>query len=389
MSDAGDGTIAIVGAGLAGLAAAALLASSGRPVVLVGPPFPPGDTRTTALLDGSIQLLDAAGLWEEARPFAAPLRTMSIVDATSRLVRALPVSFEAGSVGLDAFGWNIPNADLARTIEAHLTGMPNVVRRTESVHDLRPGLDDVALSLSDGTSLSALLVVAADGRNSMVREAAGLSTRTWSYPQVALALNLRHARPHRDTSTEFHTEGGPMTLVPLPGRRSSLVGVVPPSEAERLAGLDEAEFALDIERRCHSLLGRFELDGPRSFWPLSGLASESLTRGRVALIGEAAHVMPPIGAQGFNLTMRDIAALRDATGRGADPGAPSVLSSYEAQRRLDVGTRTAAVDALNRSLLSDFLPVQVGRGLGLYLLDRVAPLRRQAIRLGLAPSVLP
>jgi 2-octaprenyl-6-methoxyphenol hydroxylase len=389
MTDRGAGTIAIVGAGLAGLAAAAILASSGRPVVLVGPTFSPGDTRTTALLDGSVNLLEAAGLWEEARLFAAPLRTMSIIDATSRLFRAPPVSFEASSVGLDAFGWNIPNADLARTIETRLAGMANVVRHTASVSEIRLGPDDVALSLSDGTSLSAPLVVAADGRTSAVREAAGLTTRTWSYPQVALALNLRHTRSHRDTSTEFHTEGGPMTLVPLPGRRSSLVGVVPPGDAERLAGFDDAEFALDIERRCHSVLGRFELEGPRSFWPLSGLVAESLTRGRVALIGEAAHVMPPIGAQGFNLTMRDIAALRDATGGDADPGAPSVLSSYEAQRRVDVGTRTAAVDALNRSLLSDFLPVQVGRGLGLFLLDRVAPLRRQAIRLGLAPSVLP
>jgi 2-octaprenyl-6-methoxyphenol hydroxylase len=267
--------------------------------------------------------------------------------------------------------------------------MTNVVRRTASLSEIRLGPDDVALSLSDGTSLSAPLVVAADGRNSVVREAAGLATRTWSYPQVALALNLRHARSHNDTSTEFHTEGGPMTLVPLLGRRSSLVGVVPPGDAERLAGLDDAEFALDIERRCHSILGRFELEGPRSFWPLSGLVAESLTRGRVALIGEAAHVMPPIGAQGFNLTMRDIAALRDATGRGTDPGAPSVLSSYEGQRRVDIGTRTAAVDALNRSLLSDFLPVQVGRGLGLFLLGRVPPLRRQAIRLGMAPSVPP
>jgi 2-octaprenyl-6-methoxyphenol hydroxylase len=389
MSYSGARPIAVVGAGLAGLAAAALLARNGRTVVLVGPPFPTSDTRTTALLDGSIRLLEAAGLWDEARLFAAPLRTISIVDATSRLFRAPPVSFEAGSVGLDAFGWNLPNADLARLIEARLAGTANVVRLNASVRELRLGPDDVTLSLSDGTSLSAPLVVAADGRNSAVREAAGLTTRTWSYPQVALALNLRHTRSHRDTSTEFHTEGGPMTLVPLPGRRSSLVGVVPPIEAEHLAGLDDAEFALDIERRCHSLLGRFELDGPRSFWPLSGLAAESLTRGRVALIGEAAHVMPPIGAQGFNLTMRDIAALRDATGNGADPGAPSVLSSYEAQRRVDVGTRTAAVDALNRSLLSDFLPVQVGRGLGLFLLDRVAPLRRQAIRLGLAPSVLP
>jgi 2-octaprenyl-6-methoxyphenol hydroxylase len=389
MADRGDGSIAIVGAGLAGLAAAALLASTGRHVMLVGPAFSPADTRTTALLDGSVRLLDAAGLWEEARSLAAPLRTMSIVDATSRLVRAPPVSFDAGSVGLEAFGWNIANADLARIIDARLARVANVVRRTASVRDVRPGPEDVGLVLSDGSSLSALLVVAADGRTSSMREAAGLTTRTWSYPQVALAVNLRHARSHRDTSTEFHTEGGPMTLVPLPGRRSSLVGVMPPSEAERLAGLDDAALGLDVERRCHSLLGRMEIDGPRSFWPLSGLAAERLTGERIALIGEAAHVMPPIGAQGFNLTMRDIAALREATGVGADPGAPAVLSSYEARRRLDVGLRTAAVDALNRSLLSDFLPVQVGRGLSLFLLDRLAPVRRQAIKLGLASSVLP
>jgi 2-octaprenyl-6-methoxyphenol hydroxylase len=199
-------------------------------------------------------------------------------------------------------------------------------------------------------------------------------------------LNLRHSRPHDDMSVEFHTEAGPITLVPLPGRRSSLVGVVTPRAAETLRELDDEAFALAIEQRCHSIYGRFEVDGPRSFWPLSGLSAATLVRGRTVLLGEAAHALAPIGAQGFNLTMRDVAALRESLAGAEDPGSPAVLSRYERSRWGDVGSRMVAVDALNRSLLSDLLPVQVARALGLYALGQSPYLRRRAIHLGLAPS---
>lgn len=389
MSGTGDGAIAIVGAGLAGLVAAVLLCRDGRAVTLYGPPASSTDTRTTAILEGGVRLLEGAGVWDGVRSLAAPLKTMRIVDATARLLRAPPVSFDAASAGLEAFGWNVANVDLVRALEARLADRPGFERRAVPVRAVRDDSNRVEIDLAEGETTGAQLVVAADGRNSLVRQAIGIGTRTWSYPQVALAQNLRHARPHCDTSTEFHTEGGPITLVPLPGLRSSLVGVVPAGEAERLGGLADDAFALEIERRCHSILGRFEVDGPRSFWPLSGLAAQGLTKGRTVLVGEAAHMIPPIGAQGFNLTMRDIAALSEAVAGLPDPGDPAALAAYERSRRADVTTRTAAVDLLNRSLLSDFLPVQIGRSLGLYLLDRIEPLRGRAVRLGLASALRP
>jgi 2-octaprenyl-6-methoxyphenol hydroxylase len=233
--------------------------------------------------------------------------------------------------------------------------------------------------------------VAADGRNSKLREASAIRTRAWSYPQSALTTILAHDRDHRDTSTEFHTRAGPFTLVPLPGRRSSLVWVMRPQEAERLAGMDDETLSLAIERQSQSLLGRMRIDGPRGIVPLSGLSVERYSATRLALVGEAAHVFPPIGAQGLNLGLRDVAALRDAIvdarDEGEDIGGHAALSRYQRGRDLDVRLRSAAVNGLNRTLLTDFLPADFLRGIGLLTLAGIGPLRRAAMREGVMPSM--
>jgi 2-octaprenyl-6-methoxyphenol hydroxylase len=240
--------------------------------------------------------------------------------------------------------------------------------------------------LEGGRVLFARLLIAADGRESAARTAAGIGTRRWRYPQVALTANLAHSRPHRFVSTEFHGEGGPCTLVPLPGERSSVVCVVREDEAKDLAAFDAQSLALELERRCHSLLGHMRIEGSWSTWPMEGLAAQRMAARRVALVGEAGHVFPPIGAQGLNLTLRDVAALATAVEGQADAGSDDVTGRYADMRRADVETRTAAVDLMNRSLLSDFIPVQLARSAGLYALERVAPLRRLAMREGLAPG---
>jgi 2-octaprenyl-6-methoxyphenol hydroxylase len=187
---------------------------------------------------------------------------------------------------------------------------------------------------------------------------------------------------------EFHTRFGPFTLVPLPGRRSSLVWVCEPQEATRLAALDDASLADEIERRSHSVLGNIAIESGRGLFPLSGMTARRFAGGRVALVGEAAHVIPPIGAQGFNLGLRDAAAIAkiaaEAVADGCDPGAADVLESYCRQRRKDAESRTLAVDLLNRSLLTNFVPFQAVRGLGLTLLGSVGPLRRALMREGVA-----
>jgi 2-octaprenyl-6-methoxyphenol hydroxylase len=378
--------IAVVGAGPVGLAAALLLNDIGYRVALVAPALLPTDQRTSALLAGSVALLERVGVWSDVAGEAAPLRTMRIVDGTRRLVRAPEVAFHAREIGLEAFGYNVANSTLVAALEAAVARRP-VVRHEALVEAVTPGAVAVDLTMSTGEKLAASLVVAADGRRSKIRDGVGIATDSWRYDQAALVCNLSHTVPHHDTSTEFHTETGPFTLVPLPGERSSLVWVDRPAESERRAKLGEAALAAEIERQAQSVLGAFTLESKRQVFPLSGMNARRFAADRVMLAGEAAHLFPPIGAQGLNLGYRDVAALADVlAGAPRDPGAVEFLAAYDRARRVDVLSRTAAVDALNRTLLSGFLPTQAVRGVGLFLLDRLPPLRRLAMRQGVAVS---
>jgi 2-octaprenyl-6-methoxyphenol hydroxylase len=250
--------------------------------------------------------------------------------------------------------------------------------------------DDVEVRLADGSAVTACLVVGADGRSSSCRTAAGIGAQTWSYDQSALTCTFSHQRPHDGVSTEFHRAAGPLTVVPLPGQASSLVWVERPAIAKRLKEMDETTFRSALETRLQGLLGPIGQIGPRGIFPLSGLTAHQAARNRVALVGEAAHVIPPIGAQGLNLGFRDAAILADCvedTLRSAgDIGAAATLSAYVRARRLDITSRAWSIDLLNRSLISGFLPVQLLRGAGLFALKTINPLRRLAIREGLGPS---
>jgi 2-octaprenyl-6-methoxyphenol hydroxylase len=373
--------IAVIGAGPVGLAAAALIADLGMEVALVAPPAPP-DERTSALMAGSVALLQRIGVWAEIEPASAPLRTLRIVDATGRLIRAPEVAFDASEIGLPAFGHNVANATLLAALEKAVAARP-VRRLAALVESATPADNAVTLRLAAGDEITAPLVVAADGRRSKLREAAGIAADEWRYPQAALVVNLRHTAPHDGTSTEFHTPRGPFTLVPLPGNRASLVWVDAPEESERRFALDDAALAAEIEAQSSSILGAIAIDGRRQVFPLSGMAVRRFADRRIMLAGEAAHVIPPIGAQGLNLGYRDVSALADVlTPAPADPGAPDRLAAYDRARRADVVTRTAAVDALNRTLLAGFLPVDAVRATSLFAIDRVPLLRRFAMRQG-------
>jgi 2-octaprenyl-6-methoxyphenol hydroxylase len=380
----------VVGGGPAGLTAAIALASAGVATQLVGKRPARTDNRTTALLAGSVTALETLGVWELCAACAAPLKIMRIVDDTGRLVRAPEVKFEASEIDLDAFGYNIENRHLVAALEKRARALPSLRLVEDEVSSIAPGDALVALSLKSGDTLQASLVVAADGRHSLCRAAAGIETDEREYKQVALTVSLKHSRPHRDSSTEFHTPNGPFTLVPLPGQRSSLVWVLDPLHADDIAALDDTELSTEIERASHSILGKIEVEAGRGLFPLSVATARKFADKRIALVGEAAHVIPPIGAQGLNLGLRDaatigelaIAAQRDRR----DIGGPDALAAYDRMRRADVGSRTLAIDLLNRTLLTDFLPVQGMRGLGLYMIDRIGPLRRAVMREGVAPA---
>jgi len=385
-----DGTtaeVAVVGGGPAGLVSAIALTAAGVETLLIAR-APADDHRTTALLAGSVTALATLGVWQACRPHAAPLKAIRIVDDTQRLLRAPEVTFSAAEIGLDAFGYNIENRHLLAALYARAKQLkiPQVPAAARAIASDPSG---VSIAFADGAA-RVRLAVGADGQRSICRAAAGIGTDRRVYPQTALTLNLAHGRPHHDTTTEFHTENGPFTLVPLPGRRSSLVCVLEPAHAAALAAATDAELSAEIERRAHSLFGTMRAEPGRGMFPLAVETAHAFARERIALVGEAAHVVPPIGAQGLNLGLRDAATLAelvaDARRHDADVGAPGVLARYDAQRRADVTSRRIAVDLLNRSLLTDFLPAQGLRGLSLYLVDRIGPLRRALMREGVAPA---
>lgn len=383
--------VAVVGGGPAGLAAAVALADAGMRVALITPRPSVDDWRTTALLGSSVDFLERHGVWSGLRAVAAPLRQMRLVDASGRLFRAPDVTFDAREIGRDLFGYNVANGPLVAALSDAVAARSGGIVRYEALFQaLHHAAEGERLTLSSGETVTAQLVVAADGRNSGVRQAAGIEVKSWSYPQEALVLALSHREPHHDTSVEFHTEAGPFTLVPHGPGRSSLVWMDRPEVIERMSGLDDAALALEIERRSGSAWGAMTIDSPRQRWPISGFQARQLASGRVVLVGEAAHGFPPIGAQGFNLTLRDIAKLEKIVSAATHPstGKPldgaAVAWSYANARRFDVTGRVTGVDLLNRSLLSDFLPMQLTRAAGLMLAREIGPVRRLMMRAGLA-----
>ena len=393
MKSAHQFPICVVGGGLVGMMAAAkigsLLQSYNLQLAHIAPDEKIIDQRTTAMLMPSIRLLEDLGLWEELKPHCAPLRTMRLVDGSKRLIRAPLTEFRAIEVDLEAFGYNVPNQLMIETMDRLLSNYPNISRFNNAVEAMEIGTDGNRLTLDDEASIDADLVVAADGRESLLRDQAAISVRQWHYEQTAIVLNFNHTLPHHDVSTEFHTESGPFTQVPLPSlpahpNRSSLVWVVKPNDAEAILKRSLAQLGTEIERKLQSFLGKCLVEKQPQSFPLSGLTAEKFGKDRTVLVGEAGHVFPPIGAQGFNLGVRDVSQLGDIledTSFKID--GDRVAQAYSSRRLADVTLRTQGVDLLNRSLLTDFLPIQATRALGLMTLGLVPPLRKFAMKQGM------
>ncbi len=379
----------VIGGGPAGLVAALALVDNGVPTALVARRTAT-DNRTSALVGSSVAALDALGVWARCRARAAPLRVLRIADDTGRLWRSPETRFAAAEIGHHAFGWNIENTHLLAALWERVAATPLLAHVDGQAQAIMAGADRATVTLDDGAALHCPLIVGADGRNSLCRAAAGIAVTTRRYPQTALTYILHHARPHDDTSTEFHTVEGPFTLVPLPGRRSSVVCVAGNIAAERLAGLSGAALDIEIERRSHSILGKLRVDPVHGIFPLATATPARMAANRIALVGEAGHLLPPIGAQGLNLGLRDAASVAEVAGEiyrsGGDIGGTAATDEYHRRRHADVTNRTVSVDLLNRSLLADVVALQGLRGFGLYALTRLAPLRRAVMREGVAPA---
>ncbi|WP_106743887.1 UbiH/UbiF family hydroxylase [Yoonia maritima] len=386
--------ILIAGGGVAGLTAAAAFDTAGFDVTIVDPTPPVtsseatgADLRTTAFLQSAQQFLEAAGLWQRLAPFAAPLQIMRIVDAAAdpHVIR----DFDAADISDKPFGWNLPNWLLRREMVARLSELPNV--------DFRPGTgfknmlarDRTAIvTLSDGSQLDAKLVIGADGRGSAVRNAAEIDVKTKRYGQKAITFAVTHDAPHNNVSTEIHRDGGPFTLVPLPDHDgkpcSAVVWMDHGPEAVRLSKLDQAAFEAAANDRSAGVYGPLTLVSKRSVWPIVSQIADKITGPRVALVAEAAHVMPPIGAQGLNMSLRDLASLLElAQANPTELGDRQMLDAYARARHPDIKLRIAGIDALNRASISGGALAQDLRAKGLQMLYGLTPVRRKLMELGL------
>ena len=241
-------------------------------------------------------------------------------------------------------------------------------------------------ALSNTAEISATLCLAADGANSAMRKAVGIATDTWSYDQTAIATSFAHSMSHDNTSTEYHKSAGPFTTVPLPENRSSLVWMERPARAEALMAMSDKDLAAEIQIETHGELGLVSNLGPRKSFPMKGLTARQFAKDRLILIGEAAHVVPPIGAQGLNMSLRDAALAADLILASKDTGSDSLMAEYNAQRRAEVLPRQQLIDLMNKSLLLGLLPLEGARALSLSALHYVAPLKRFVMEHGLQPK---
>ncbi len=379
-----DYKVIVAGAGPAGLAAAALLAKEGIATALVAPASAE-DPRTVALMQPSIQLLRYLDMWPgNLESQTAPLRKLKIIDDTGSLLVAPNLAFVSEDLNLEAFGWNIPLGLLLPALRKRAEDL-GVAFIEATATGAKISGDAIHITLSNASEISASLCLAADGANSAMRKAVGIATDTWSYDQTAIATSFAHSMGHNNVSTEYHKSAGPFTTVPLPENRSSLVWMERPARAEALMAMSDGELAAEIQIETHGELGLISNLGPRKSFPMKGLTARQFAKDRVILIGEAAHVVPPIGAQGLNMSLRDAALAVDLILASKDARGPSLMAEYNALRRAEVLPRQQLIDLMNKSLLLGFLPLEAARAAGLSALHYFGPLKRFVMQQGLQP----
>jgi 2-octaprenyl-6-methoxyphenol hydroxylase len=396
-SGAPRGRIVIAGAGVAGLALAlALKQALGKAfsVVLADPglaraPASRPDSRAYAVAAGAQAMLERLGVWPALAASAQPMTEMLVTDSRNPdVVRPVFLTFDGEVEPGRPFAHMVENAALVASL---LDGCraADVELRPESVRRFEAGEAAIALTFSDGGGLDATLLVAADGARSALREQAGIGWVGWDYRQSGLVATIGHERPHGGRAMEHFLPSGPFAMLPLRdggrlGHRSSIVWTEKTGNVPALLSLDEADLLAEIEGRFGLELGEIALESGVSAHPLGFGVARRFVGDRLALLGDAAHVIHPIAGQGLNLGLKDAAALAeavvDAARLGLDPGGADVLDGYETARRFDTVAMGAVTDGLNRLFSNDATPLRLARDLGLGLVDRLPGLKRLFIR---------
>lgn len=386
--------IFISGGGVAGLAAAVVFGTAGFRVICVdpAPPIVDGrdagaDLRTTAFLQPARDLLGDAGLWDTWADQAMALNVMRIVDAAQMppVIR----DFDSADIGDQPFGWNLRNWVLRRDMITRLSELETVDFRTGVGFRGMVAREDTALvTMTDRTQVEARLVIGADGRDSPVRAGAGIGAKTTHYGQKALTFAVTHTQPHQNISTEIHRSGGPFTLVPLPDHEgqpcSAVVWMTDGAEAERVMALETHAFNAAATTRSADHYGPLQIVTHRQSWPIISRIADRLDAPRTALMAEAAHVMPPIGAQGLNTSLADVQTLRDLAVAEPDQlGSRAMLAKYNRARHADIKLRAAGISMLNRTSQAGNPLMQALRARGVGVIHDIKPVRTALMKLGL------
>ncbi len=376
--------VSIVGAGIPGLTLALILADHDIDVTVIDKHALP-DTknikltaRTTALMQGSLEILERAGAWPEFKPQCTPLSTLSIIDdsdyprGADKMIRQ---DFHSSELELDEFGYNVPLVPMTALLADRARAQNNIAI-----------LENTNIDEKHDVITQADLVVGADGRNSIVRTWSGIDATRKDYGQSAITCVISHTQPHNNTSTEFHRSGGPCTFVPHGDNTSAIVWVEKTTDADAFLKLSKDAFINALQDRSRDILGQIDLVVDPESWPLMTLKAKRLIAPKMALIAEAAHVLSPIGAQGLNLSLRDVGALADCILNTDDVGGIEMLKAYARNRRRDMAPRHFGVNMLNNMVANDNAIIRGLRRFGLRAISNAGPIRKILMEQGLAPK---
>ena len=385
-----DTDVLIAGGGLTGLTLAIALRQALGPTFTIALADPSlgrshaDDARASAIIAAARRLFETIDVWPSVADAAQPILDMVVTD--SRLndaVRPVFLSFAGDIEPGEPFAHMIENRHLVAALEAEAREL-NIDLRATAVRSFSPHPQNVDVQFADGSALSANLLVAADGARSTIRQAAGIATHGWEYPQSAIVTTVGHERDHGGRAEEHFLPAGPFAILPLKGRRSSIVWTEDTREAERIVALPDAAFHDELEKRFKLHLGEVDVVGARRVLPLGFFVARAFIAERIALVGDAAHVIHPIAGQGLNMGLKDIAALAevivDAARLGLDPGAATVLERYQRWRRFDTMTLGLATDGLNRLFSNRSDVLRLFRDVGLGMVDRLPGLKRLFMR---------